>query len=126
MAGVRGLVRACAVAAGVALLAGCGSQVAALGPVGGDDITAVRNAAIDVVTGRGLLVKDTPRCSQVAGRFSCVGATTDGSAIVVDAPVDASTVTVTVGGRVVYTGSVQAVLDAAAQGSPIPETDGAG
>lgn len=114
-----------AAAAGL-VLSGCASQIAALAPVGGDDVTAVRNAAIDVVTGRGLLVLSAPQCSTVASGFSCVGGTTDGLAIVVSAPADATTMTVTVGGRVLYDGSVQAVLDAAAQGAPIPSGAAAG
>ncbi len=126
MAGMRGVALGLAIGASAVVLTGCASQIAALGPVGGDQVTAVRNAAIDVVTSHNLLMKDTPRCSPVADRFSCVGAITDGSAIIVDAPADASTLTVTVGGRVLYDGPVQAVLDAAAQGSPIPQFNGAG
>ncbi len=101
-------------------LTGCASQIAALAPVGGDAVTTVRTAAIDVVTGHGLLVKEAPRCTATTDGFSCVGAVTDGSAIVVSAPLSAETLRVQVGGRVLYDGSVQAVLDAAAQGSPPP------
>lgn len=109
-------------AAAVALagVSGCASQVSALAPIGGDDVTAVRNAAIDVVTGHNLLVKDAPRCTQVDDRFSCVGSITDGSPILVDAPADGSTMTVTVGATVLYSGSVWDVLDAASRGEPVP------
>jgi hypothetical protein len=126
MAGVsargRWCLRAAVVGLSVAAVSGCASQVSALAPVGGDDITAVRNAAIDVVTGHTLLVKDAPRCTQVVDRFSCVGSITDGSPIVVDAPVDGSTMTVTVGATVLYSGPVQDVLDAASRGEPVPTT----
>lgn len=126
MAGVSARGRWClalgAAAVTLAAVSGCASQVSALAPVGGDDITAVRNAAIDVVTGHTLLVKDAPRCTQVADRFSCVGSITDGSPIIVDAPVDGSTMTVTVGATVLYSGPVQDVLDAASRGEPVPTT----
>lgn len=106
------------------LLGGCASQIAALAPVGGDNVTAVRNAAIDVVTGSQMLVKDAPRCSEVAQRYACVGTTTDGLPILVDAPVDGTRLTVTVGTKVLYAGKVRDVLDAVARGEPIPPGDG--
>jgi hypothetical protein len=100
---------------GVALLAGCSSQISALAPVGGDDITSLRIAAIDVLLERKLTIRDAPVCSEVAPGYSCTGSLTDGSAIVVTAPdADATTMTITVGGSVVYEGSVQEVLDRAA------------
>ena len=51
-----------------------------------------------------------------------VGSITDGSPIIVDAPVDGSTMTVTVGATVLYSGPVQDVLDAASGGEPVPTT----
>ena len=99
----------------VALLAGCGSQISALAPVGGDDITSLRIAAIDVLLERKLTVRDAPVCTEVAPGYSCVGSLTDGSAIVVVSPdPDATTMTVSVGGTPIYEGSVQEVLDRAA------------
>jgi len=107
-------------------LAGCGSQIDALAPVGGDKVTTVRIAAIDVVTGHGLLIRDAPRCSDVGDGFSCVGSLTDGSSVVATAPADAETLTVQVAGQVLYDGSVQAVLDAAARGEDVASDAGTG
>lgn len=100
---------------GVVLLSGCSSQISALAPVGGDDITSLRIAAIDVLLERKLTVRDAPVCTDTGEGYSCVGSLTDGSEIVVTAPdADATTMTITVGGSTIYDGSVQEVLDRAA------------
>jgi len=105
-----GLLLTCA-----AMLAGCGSQIDGLAPVGGDDVTGLRNAAIDVLLERRLTVRDAPVCTDTGDGFTCVGSLTDGSAIVVVSPdPDATTMTVSVGGTAIYEGSVQEVLDRAA------------
>ena len=105
-----GLVLACA-----AMLTACGSQIDGLAPVGGDDVTGLRNAAIDVLLERRLTVRDAPVCTDTGDGFTCVGSLTDGSAIVVVSPdPDATTMTVSVGGTPIYEGSVQEVLDRAA------------
>ena len=101
---------------GTTLLAGCGSQIDGLAPVGGDDITGLRNAAIDVLLERRLTVRDAPVCTDTGEGFSCVGSLTDGSEVVVVSPdADATTMTVLVGGMTIYEGSVQEVLDRAAR-----------
>ena len=67
------------------VITGCASQVAALAPVGGDDITAVRFAAIDVLLAKGVAIMQAPVCTEVAARYTCSGTTTDGAAITVTA-----------------------------------------
>ena len=95
-----------------AMLTACGSQIDGLAPVGGDDITGLRNAAIDVLLERRLTVRDAPVCTDTGEGFSCVGSLTDGSEIVVVSPdPDATTMSVLVGGITIYEGSVQEVLD---------------
>ena len=114
---MRGRLAAAAGAAAVtaAVLSGCSSQISGLAPVGGDDITSLRIAAIDVLLERKLTVRDAPVCTDTGEGYSCVGSLTDGSEIVVTAPdADATTMVVTVGGATIYDGSVQEVLDRAA------------
>lgn len=52
------------------VITGCASQVAALAPVGGDDITAVRFAAIDVLLAKGVAIMQAPVCTEVAARYT--------------------------------------------------------
>lgn len=98
------------------VLAGC-SQVAAIAPVGGSHLAEVRYAAIDVLLGAGTDVLTAPVCAQAAsGEVSCAGETVDGDAIAVVSPADdRSVVTVTVGDRELYSGSIMDVLDDAAR-----------
>ncbi len=112
------------VAAGAALalalaggaLAGC-SQIAALAPVGGDHLTEVRYAAVDVLVGAKVELLAAPACESAAdGATSCAGETVAGETIAVDSPAaDPTTVTVRVGDEVLYSGPIQDVLDAAAR-----------
>lgn len=109
-------------AAGVALaalgLAGCASQIDALAPVSGDDVSAVRTATTDVLLDQGVDILEAPNCTKSETAITCVGALVDGSQISVDAPLDTpDTMTVTVAGEVIYDGSIQDVLAAAAGSS---------
>ena len=99
------------------LLTGCASQISGLAPVGGDALTGVRIAAVDVLLENKLGILEAPVCTQVAKAVSCVGSLTDGSVVTVEADVSTTpnTMTVTVGGTMIYDGDVQAVLDKAAQ-----------
>jgi hypothetical protein len=108
-----------ALAAGAAaLLAGC-SQTAALAPVGGDRLTEVRFAANDVLLQNGVQILTAPVCTASGDAVSCAGSTMDSQPIAVSsAASDQGDLTVTVGGRVLYQGSLQGVLDAAARPSP--------
>lgn len=98
-------------------LTGCASQIGGLAPVGGDALTGVRIAAVDVLLERKLEILEVPVCTQIAKAVSCVGSLIDGSVVTVEADVSTSrdTMTVTVGGETIYDGDVQAVLDRAAQ-----------
>ena len=98
-------------------LSGCASQIGGLAPVGGDALTGVRIAAVDVLLENKLGILEVPVCTQVAKSVSCVGSLTDGSVVTVEADISTTpdTMTVTVGGETIYDGDVQAVLDKAAQ-----------
>ncbi|RFA08827.1 hypothetical protein B7R54_06000 [Subtercola boreus] len=100
----------------VALLAGC-SQVAAIAPVGGNHLSEVRYAAIDVLTTAGTPLLTAPVCDSTSdGTVTCAGTTTTGDPItVLSTAADPATVTVTVGTSVLYAGSITDVLDAAAR-----------
>lgn len=101
-----------------AVLTGC-SQVAALAPVGGNRVTIVRFAGNDVLVAAGIDLLTAPLCTTSGDAVDCRGTTVDGAAVVVTSTAqDQADMTVTVGDRTVYRGSVQAVLDAAARPSP--------
>lgn len=100
-----------------AVLAGCGSQIDGLAPVGGDAMTGVKFAATDVLLERKLSIMEAPVCTETGDTVSCVGSLTDGSAVSVQADISEKPhrMTITVGGSVVYDGDVQSVLDNAAR-----------
>ena len=98
-------------------LTGCASQISGLAPVGGDALTGVRTAAVDVLLAKKFGLLQAPVCTEVADAVSCVGSLTDGQVISVQADIgtDPHTMTVKVGSNVVYDGEVQKVLDDAAR-----------
>ena len=103
------------VAAVLLLTAGC-SQAAALAPVGGNHLTAVRFAALDVLVQHGVGILAAPVCTAADGTVTCQGSTIDGGEVLVrSGSEDPSRLTVTVAGTSLYEGSVQDVLDAAAR-----------
>ncbi len=102
-------------AAVLLLTAGC-SQTAALAPVGGDHLTEVRFAALDVLVRQQVQLLTAPVCTADSGTVTCAGDTVDGSEVRVRSGAeDPGRLTVTIAGRPVYEGSVQDVLDAAAR-----------
>jgi hypothetical protein len=106
------------VAAALSLaLTGCASQISGLAPVGGDDITGVRIAAINVLLQNDVAIKTAPICRDVDTGYACSGTTVDGKAIEVTADDDADdpAMIVTVDGAVIYQGSMMRKLDEAAQ-----------
>jgi hypothetical protein len=117
---------------GVVVLSGCASQIAALAPVGGDEVTAVRFAAIDVLLDKRYGILQAPECTQTGDAVGCAGSLTDGRIISVAADVGTSphTMTVLVADTLVYQGEVQKVLDRAARNEPVtdppPTPDGGG
>lgn len=115
----RRAARATAVGGGALLallIAGC-SQVAAIAPVGGDHLAEVRYAAIDVLLAEDVELLTAPDCAQAAsGEVTCTGETLDGAQISVVSPADDQTVlTVTVGDRELYSGSIMKLIDEAAR-----------
>ena len=100
-------------------LGGC-SQVAAIAPVGGNHLTEVRFATIDVLQQKGIALEEVPTCARASdGAISCTGTTADGAAVTATSPADdPDSFTVTVGSGPVFTGSVSAVIDQAAGVAP--------
>lgn len=100
-------------------LAGC-SQVAAIAPVGGNHLTEVRFATIDVLQQKDIALEEVPTCTRASdGAISCAGTTADGAAVTASSPADdPDSFTVTVGSDTVFTGSVSAVIDRAAGVAP--------
>ncbi len=100
----------------VLALAGCASQISALAPVSGGDITALRIAAIDVLEQQGVEMMLVPACVTEGEGYTCSGTTYAGKPIEVTSPgTDPLGMTVTVDGAVVFEGSVKVVIDKAAQ-----------
>lgn len=97
-------------------LTGC-SQVAAIAPVGGDHLAEVRYAAIDVLLAEETDILTAPVCAQApSGEVTCTGETMDGDDITVVSPAaDQKVVTVKVGDRELYSGSITDVVDDAAR-----------
>lgn len=96
---------------------GCASQLGGLAPVGGDGLASIRTAATDVLIAKGYAIIQAPVCTTQTGGYTCAGTIDDGSAIAVQSPTDLSTMTITVGGTQVFSGSVNAVLESAAAGT---------
>lgn len=91
-------------------LAGC-SQVAALAPVGGDDVAMVRFATIDVLVAEGVPILDAPVCTLVRSAITCSGTTSDGQTISADSSsLDGASIVVQVGDRTLYSGSLDELL----------------
>ncbi len=102
----------------VIALAGC-SQVAAIAPVGGDHLTEVRFATIDVLQQKGVALEAVPTCTADEGAVSCAGSTASGDDITATSPADdPDSFTVVVGSETIFTGSVSAVIDQAAGVTP--------
>lgn len=95
-------------------MTGC-SQVEQLKPVG-SRLTLVRFAALDVLAAQKVELLVAPVCTSTDDNVSCTGQTVSRQPVTVtsihDNPVNMD---VTVGGSVIYSGSIQAVLDAQAR-----------
>ncbi|OZE77366.1 hypothetical protein CH305_19370 [Rhodococcus sp. 15-649-2-2] len=95
----------------VVVCAGC-SQTAALAPVGGAELGNLRYAVNDVLLEQGIEILVAPVCSGTGADIECAGKTTGNETITGSATSDdASTVEIKVGTNVLYSGSVQDVLD---------------
>lgn len=109
------------VTAGISLaflsVSGCASQLAALAPVGGDDLSMVRSASTTVLLANDLEILDAPQCEKLETEITCIGSLLDGSEVLVTAPLDPfGEMTVTVGGSVVFEGDLKKVIEQAAMG----------
>ncbi len=114
---VRGSVAASTVVVAL-LLSGC-SQVASLVPVSGGPEATVRIATIDVLTREKVAVLVAPVCTAKSGSIGCTGTTAAKEPIVVTSGAKAPyAMTVTVGGKEIFSGTAQAVIDEAAQVTP--------
>ena len=80
-------------------------------------MTGVKFAATDVLLEQKFGILEAPVCTETGKAVSCVGSLTDGAVISVQADIGTKphTMTVTVGGSIVYDGEVQKVLDEAAR-----------
>jgi len=98
----------------VLALSGC-SQISAIAPVGGDRVSEVRYAALDVLAQNEIDVLTVPTCEMADDReVTCTGSTLDGGTIDVVSTADDQTVlTVTVDGETLFTGDIQSLLEAA-------------
>lgn len=105
-------------AAAVVLLGGCASQLAAIAPVGGGDVTALRIATIDVLQDLGVDMMQVPVCveaNEPVDSYVCDGTTADGKAIAVTSHgTTPMMMTIVVDGTQVFSGSVRDVIDNAA------------
>lgn len=99
------------------LLSGCASQLDALAPVGGDDVSMVRTVTTTVLLHEQLEIMNAPQCTKTDTEITCEGELLDGSAVSAEAPTTPfGEITVTVAGELLYQGDISSVLEAAAEG----------
>lgn len=97
---------------------GC-SQITALAPVSGGPLQTVRVGILDVLVQEGVPILVAPVCTQQPTQFTCIGSTIDGREIRAVATLSTPyTMSVTIGGDVLYDGDVQIVIDAASVVAP--------
>jgi hypothetical protein len=88
--------------------------VAVLQPVAGDGVTAVNNATSDVLAREGVEVQTWPVCTFDEQTYTCQGDTVTGKPILgTTSATEPMELTVTVDGRTIYQGTVEAVLEEA-------------
>lgn len=111
-----------AVGIAFAALTGCASQMAALAPVGGGDITVLRIATVDVLQELGIDMMQVPVCTEdpdARAGYTCSGTTSNGKAIAVTSPDSLPmSIVISVDGKVVFEGEVRDVIDKAARETP--------
>lgn len=95
------------------LITAC-SQVSSLTPVGGAALTSVRNATYDVLIDQQIAILAAPQCESTESGFTCTGSTIEEEDIVAEAGPEAPyELTISIGGRVIFEGTAQEVLEAA-------------
>lgn len=97
------------------VLMGC-SQIDGLQPVSGVPLSTVGIAANQVLVAKRIPIKTAPICTESTTEFTCTGATLKDEPIMVKVPNDQSQVmTITVGGKKIFTGPVQDVIEASGE-----------
>lgn len=109
-------------AAAMAALTGC-SQVQGLATQGNMNVIYLATAAIDVLTEQRIGILEAPTCSvDSATNYTCHGVATSGEKILVSVPDEASNedpvMTIKIGDRTVYHGSVLDVIEANSRATP--------
>lgn len=98
------------------LLVGC-SQIDALQPVSGVPLSTVRIAANEVLINEKVAVLTAPACTETPTEFTCIGSTLKGEPIEVKVPNNVTQImTISVGGKQIFSGPVQDVIEASGQG----------
>lgn len=98
------------------LLASC-SQINALAPVSGVPLSTVQIAVNDVLMRKEVPILTAPICTASEAAFTCSGTTLRNEPIEVRVPNDATQVmTITVAGKQIFKGPVQAVIEQSGEG----------
>lgn len=95
------------------------SQIGALTPVGGDNITTVRNAVYQVLVEQQVELLVAPKCTVASAGFTCSGTTVDGALI--EAAATGTTpfpLTITIAGATVFEGNAVEVLQRGVEEAP--------
>lgn len=92
-----------------------------LAPVSGDRASTVRIATINFLVSEDVALLEAPACETADDwTVSCTGQTIDGEALTAASPGEqAETVEISVGERLVYSGSIEELLEAAADGAGV-------
>lgn len=111
-----------ALALAAAALAGC-SQVQGLATQGNMNVIYLATAANDVLISQQIGILSGPKCTvDSSTNYTCSGTTVSGAPIVVSVPNEDSNsdpvMTITVGGKTIYHGSVLTVLEQNSQATP--------
>ncbi len=103
-------------AAGAMAACAVTTQIDSLKPVAGDAVAALSSAADGVLISEGVEILVAPVCEFSDESYDCVGTTLSGETITVIGPgSDPETMKIVVGDKSVYDGSIEAVLQKAAE-----------
>ncbi len=103
--------RIAATLAVLGVLAGC-SQIDTLKPVEGDEIAGITIAVGEVLNDQQVPVKVLPVCTPADHQYTCTGSTMSDDEIKADTSgADAAELTVVVGGKKIFEGTVQNVIN---------------
>ena len=112
------IVRAAAMSLAAGAMAACAvtTQIDSLEPVAGDAVAALSSAADGVLVSEGVEILVAPVCELSGDGYDCAGTTLSGEKINVVAPgSDPETMTIVVGDETLYEGSIEEVLQKAAE-----------